>query len=75
MSTVIQIKNQLPSVGRNAVAFCNRTLKAQLDNNAYAKTNAILTVREIQNYGPITFAADIPVRMLEQIVDTESALT
>ena len=75
MATVINIKNQLPSVGRNAVSFVNRTLKGQLDNHAYAKSNAILTVREIENYGPITFAADIPVRMLEQIVNTESELS
>jgi hypothetical protein len=70
----ISAKNWLPSVGRNAVAFCTRTLKAQVDNNAYGKVNVYMSVREVQNYGPITFIAGVPVRMMEALLDTESAI-
>jgi hypothetical protein len=73
-SIFIKAKNWLPGVGRNAVAFANRTLKAQVDNNAYAKTNVWMTVREVQNYGPITFIAGVPVRMWEALLETETAI-
>jgi|GEM_PF-1140502 len=71
----ISMKNWLPRAGRNAVAFCNRTLKGQIDNAAYAKSNVYLSIREVQNYGPITFIAGIPVRLMEPLLDTESAVT
>jgi hypothetical protein len=71
----ITMKNRLPSVGRNAVAFVNRDVKGQLDNQAYAKTNIFYSLREIENYGPITFIADVPVRMMEAILSTETAIT
>lgn len=71
----IKAKNWLPRAGRGAVAFCNRTLKGQIDNAAYAKSNVYMTIREVEGYGPITFAAGIPVRMMEPILDTESAVS
>jgi hypothetical protein len=71
----INAKNWLPKVGRNAVAFCNRTLKGQIDNAAYAKSNVYMTVREVQNYGPITFVAGIPIRLMEPLLNTESAVS
>lgn len=74
-STFIAMKNRLPSLGRNAVAFVNRDLKVQLDQQAYTKSNVSFTLREVQNYGPITFIADVPVRMLEAILSTETAIT
>jgi len=71
----INAKNWLPKVGRNAVAFCNRTLKGQLDNMAYEKDNVHMTIREVQNYGPITFVAGIPIRLMEPLLNTESAVS
>ena len=47
-------------------------LKGQIDVQAYAKTNIALSLREVQNYGPITFIGDVPARMMEAIVSTES---
>lgn len=70
----INAKNQLPRVGQMAVAFCNRTLKAQVDNNAYAKTNVWFSIREVQGYGPITQIAGIPIRMMEALIDTEATV-
>lgn len=70
----IKAKNAMPRVGQQAVAFCNRTLKAQIDNNAYAKTNVWFSIREVQGYGPITQIAGIPVRMMEALIDTEAVV-
>lgn len=66
----IKMKNQLPSFGKNAVAFVNRTLKSQIDNNAYAKTNLWFTLDQVQGFGPVTRIAGVPVRLHEGIPDT-----
>lgn len=68
------VKNQLPSMGRNAVAFANRTLKGQIDADAYNKTNAAYSVRDITGFGPVTAIGGVPVRCWESILDTETAL-
>jgi hypothetical protein len=73
-ATFIKAKNYLPMVGQNAVAFCNRTLKAQIDNDAYAKTNVWFSVVELEGYGPITRIAGIPLRMMEALIDTEATV-
>lgn len=70
----IKAKNWLPQVGNQAVGFCNRTLKAQIDNNAYAKTNVWFSIRELQGYGPITQIAGIPIRMMEALIDAEATV-
>lgn len=68
----IAMKNQLPSFGKDACIFVNRTLKTQIDNNVYAKTNMALTIKDVQNFGPITHVADVPVRVHEGITNTEA---
>lgn len=72
---VKKVKNRLPSMGRNAVAFANRTLKGQIDADAYNKSNAAYSVRDIEGFGPITAIGGVPVRCWESIPDTETALT
>lgn len=70
------VKNKLQNSGRNAFCFVNRTLKGQIEAEAYSDTkNGALTVRDIEGYGPVTFIAGIPLRMHEGITDTESALS
>lgn len=73
--TFIQMKRTLPSSGKSAVAFANRTIMGQLDVAAYNKTNIAFSLREIEGYGPITHCAGVPFRMWEQLLDTESAIT
>jgi len=73
-ATFIKAKNYLPMVGQNAVAFANRTLKAQIDNDAYAKANVWFSVVELEGYGPITRIAGIPLRMMEALIDTEATV-
>lgn len=72
---VIQAKNQLQNVGRNAMGFVNRTLKAQVDTAAWNKTNALFSIQDIKDFGPMTMIAGLPIRMMEPLLDTESALT
>lgn len=69
-------KNTLQNMGRNAYMFVNRTIKGQIEAQAYKDTmNGALTVQAIEGYGPVTFVAGIPVRMHEGITITESQLT
>jgi hypothetical protein len=74
-STFIGMKNQLPSAGRYAVAFANRTLHGQIEANAYNKSNMAYSLRDIEGFGPVLHVAGVPVRMWETILDAETALT
>lgn len=71
----INAKNALPSVGRDAIAFVNRTIKAQIENNAYAKTNAAYSIRDIEGFGPVTMVAGVPLRLIESIPNTLGAVS
>lgn len=73
---VSKVKNALSKQGRDAFMFVNRTLKGQIEAQAYIDTkNGALTVRDVENFGPVTYVAGIPVLMHEGITDAESALT
>lgn len=69
-------KNILQNMGRNSFAFVNRTIKGQVEAQAYKDTaNGALTVQAIEGYGPVTFVAGIPLRMHEGIPNNLSALS
>lgn len=70
-----KVKNQLPSRGRNAISFANRTVLGQIEANAYNKTNAAYTLRDITGFGPVAAVGGIPFRCWESILDTETALS
>jgi len=74
-TTFIKFKNVLPNAGRNAVGFCNRTLKGQIEAAAYDKSNAAYSLADIEGFGPVARVASVPILMWESIVDTETALT
>ena len=71
----IKMKNQLPNVGRGAMGFCNRTVHALIETNAYNKTNAAYSVKEIEGFGPITMIVGIPIMLMEAITDTEAVVS
>jgi len=75
IDVLITAKNWLPKAGRNAVIFCNRTIKAQLDNMAFDKNNVYLTIQDVKNYGPITFMAGLPVRLMEALKNDETTIS
>lgn len=71
----IQLKNRLPSAGKNAYGYANRTVKAQIEANAYNKTNAAYSLAEIAGFGPVVMVAGVPIHCEEALLDTETALT
>jgi len=70
----IKMKNQLPKMGQNAVAFGNRTIHGQVETAAYNKSNASYSLMDIQGFGPVTMITGIPLMAMEAISDTEAAI-
>lgn len=73
--TMIQMKNQLPNVGRDAVIFTNRTIHGIIEAELFDKTNLALSVSDVEGYGPVVRFSTIPILMMEAILDTESTLS
>ena len=55
----------------NTVFYCNRTVRAALDIQAMAKTNAFLTI-ETRDSKPYTAFRGIPIRICDQIGNSEA---
>lgn len=70
----IRMRNQLPSMGRNAVLFVNRDVKSLIEEACFEKTNATYTYSELQGYGPVAKVLGIPVMMLEAIRSDEAVV-
>jgi hypothetical protein len=70
-----KVQAQLPSMGRDAINFGNRTLVGQLTADAYAKSNAAYSIQDIEGFGPVMRIVGIPVMVCEVIPDTVTALT
>ena len=51
--------------------YCNRTVRAALDIQAMAKTNAFLTI-ETRDSKPYTAFRGVPIRICDQITNTEA---
>ena len=69
------VQAQLPSMGKNAIAFGNRTIVGQITADAYNKSNAAYSLRDIEGFGPVAYIGNIPVRMIEALLNTETAIT
>lgn len=71
---LITALNRLPYNGAGAVIYTNATLKTQIDINAKNKTNVAYTSAEV--YGrPVTLFRGVPVRRMDSILNTETALS
>src|SRR6478752_965958 len=85
VNTLIAAVNKLPFVSAagnspppggtkpgqvNTAFYCNRTVRAALDIQAMAKTNAFLTV-ETRDSKPYTAFRGIPIRICDQITNAE----
>lgn len=64
---LVKAKNLLPRMGRNAVIYCDRTVKAQFDIYALEKVNGFYMESNITG-SPLTVFQGIPIRMVEQFV-------
>ena len=58
----------------NTVFYCNRTVRAALDIQAMAKTNNFLTI-ETRDSKPYTAFRGIPIRICDQITNSEANVT
>lgn len=73
---LIQLLVDLPESGQGAVIYVNKTVMAQMISNAVNKTNVQYTMD--QPYGnkpPLIRFMGYPVKLVEQIVDTEDAVS
>lgn len=70
----ITMKNKLPSMGRDAVAFCNRDVHAQIEKEAWNKSNMAYSIMDYEGFGPVARVAGIPVMIEEAILSTEDAI-
>ena len=73
VNNIVKGLNLLPDRD-GAVIYCNRSIKTQLDLLALDKSNGFYTMPDI--FGrPVTYFQEVPVRLVEAILDTETALT
>lgn len=72
--TLVKARNQLTHAGKNAVIYCNRDMKAQFDIFALDKDNGFYMMEDITG-GPVTSFQGIPIRLVEGLLSTETALT
>lgn len=75
MEKLIYARNRLPKMGSNAVIYVNRDLKSQFDIWAFNKTNINFTVEQMKDGTPITKFQGIPIRHVDQMLNTESAIS
>jgi len=73
---LIEAYNMIPNfkMGRAAI-YCNKTIKTQMDLAAADSSNRIFTMSKDAFGNPVTEFFGIPVRKVDQILDTETALT
>lgn len=66
--------NRLPNGGAGAVIYCNSTIKTQMDILAKDKSNVSYTSNEV--FGrPTTLFRGVPVRTVDAILNTETAIS
>lgn len=71
---LIEMLNNLPYKGAGAVIYCNTTVKTQMDIDAKDKTNVNYTSKDAWGV-PTTHFRGVPVRQVDAILNTESAVT
>ncbi len=74
MHSLVRAINKLPSYGANAVIYVNRDIKSQFDIYALDKLLGCYQVTQTDG-APITMFRNIPVRMMESMLSTETAIT
>jgi len=69
-----QIHRFMKNNGKGAVMYANPTILTQMDNDAMDKTNVLYTSKEV--YGEqVTHFKNTPVRRMDAIVNTETAIS
>lgn len=70
----IEMKNTLPSRGRDAVAFANRDVHSMIEKEAWNKSNMAYSIADYEGFGPVTRVCGIPVMIAEAILSNEAAI-
>lgn len=71
---IIRALRRMPNGGQGAVMYCNKTIMTQLDIIAKDKTN--VTYMAENPFGmPVMVFRGVPVRQLDAILDTETAIS
>lgn len=71
---LIRALNDLPGGPGNIAIYCNKTIKTQMDILAKDKSNVAYTSAEV--FGrPVTAFQGVPVRLVDAILNTESAIS
>lgn len=71
---LIEALNDMPMRGKGATIYCNATILTQMDIAAKDKANVIYGEANIWGVPTMTFRG-VPVRLVEAILDTESAVS
>lgn len=71
---LITALNRLPYSGAGAVIYCNATIKTQMDIRVKDKTNVFYTAADAFGV-PVTTFRGVPVRKVDAILNTETALS
>lgn len=77
INSLIAATNRLPGYGRNAVIYCNASMKTQFDIIGYNNiVNGGISISADAFGQPVTmFQNRIPIRLVEALVATETAIT
>lgn len=67
--------DKLPNYGRNACLYVNRTTKGQIDVWAQDKGNGAYTIQTFEDGTMLTRFQGVPIKVIEQILDTETAIS
>lgn len=73
---LVRAVNRLPAAGQSGSTYLygNRSTKSQFDIYALEKSNGFYTMDNITG-APISVYRGLPIRMVEQIIDTEKAIS
>jgi len=70
---ILKCKPFLPTpTGSNALMFVSSSVYGQLEVQAYEKGNALITIKEVENFGTLLRVCGIPVRPWDAITENES---
>ncbi len=75
-SKIMGLLNGMPGRGSNATLYCNKTMLTAFDVLSYGKTSPITYGEDGDVFGrPVTYFRKRPLRLVEQILDTEALVT
>ena len=71
----LEMKNELPSHGKNAALLVNPDLYAELEYQLYEKSNLLYTRKEVEGFGDVLQVCGVPVVRAEAIKMTEAVIS